>query len=148
MILRPATAADAAAVAEIDLSARAAALPFVRWAHPPHEVRAWIAGTLIPGGGVTVAEDAGALLGYMALHEGWVAQLYIRPGHWRQGIGTALLAHAKAARPGGLRLWCFQRNDRARAFYEKHGFRIETMTDGAGNEEKEPDVLYAWGGAG
>ncbi len=53
---------------------------------------------------MTVAEDAGALRGYMALHDDWVAQLYIRPGHWRQGVGTALLAHAKGACPAGLRL--------------------------------------------
>ena len=144
MILRPATAADATAVADIDLSARAEALPFVRWAHPPHEVRAWIAGTLIPGGGVIVAEAEGELLGYMAVHEDWVAQLYIRPGNWRHGIGSALLKHAKAARPDGLRLWCFQRNARARAFYERHGFAAERMTDGADNEEHEPDVLYVW----
>jgi GNAT superfamily N-acetyltransferase len=100
MIVRPATVVDAGAVADIDLSSRAEALPFVRWAHPPHEVREWIAGRLIPGGGVTVAEHDGRLLGYMALHDEWVAQLYIRPGHWRQGIGTALLARAKAGRRG------------------------------------------------
>jgi GNAT superfamily N-acetyltransferase len=145
MILRPATGADAEAVADIDLAARASALPFVRWAHPPHEVRAWIARTLIPGGGVMVAEAAGMPVGYMALHDEWVAQLYVRPGHWRRGIGAALLGHAKALRPGGLRLWCFQRNAAARAFYERQGFRVERMTDGADNEEREPDVLYVWG---
>jgi GNAT superfamily N-acetyltransferase len=144
MILRPARAADALAVADIDLSARAEALPFVRWVHPPHEVRAWIADKLIPGGGVTVAEADGALLGYMALRDDWVAQLYVRPGQWRRGIGSALLEHAKVARPGGLRLWCFQRNAAARAFYERHGFGTDHMTDGADNEEREPDVLYVW----
>jgi GNAT superfamily N-acetyltransferase len=73
-----------------------------------------------------------------------VSQLYLRPGHWRQGIGTELLGHAKALRPGGLRLWCFQVNARGRAFYERHGFRVDRMTDGAGNEEREPDILYVW----
>ena len=87
MILRPATPADAGAVADIDLAARVAALPTVRWAHPPAEVRAWIAGVLLPRGGVWVAEDGGAPLGYMALHEDWVEQLYVRPGAWRRGVG-------------------------------------------------------------
>ena len=29
-------------------------------------------------------------------------------------------------------------------FYEHHGFRIERETDGAGNEERQPDALYFW----
>jgi GNAT superfamily N-acetyltransferase len=45
---------------------------------------------------------------------------------------------------GGLRLWTFQKNEGARRFYERHGFDVVEMTDGAGNEEHEPDVLYAW----
>lgn len=142
--LRPATAADAGDIADIDLAARAAALPTVRWAHPPHEVRAWIAGVLLPRGGVWLAERAGIALGYMALHQDWVEQLYLHPAHWRQGIGSALLAHAKAERPGGLRLWCFQVNAPARAFYERHGFAALMQSDGAENEEREPDILYAW----
>ena len=31
---------------------------------------------------------------------------------------------------------------RARALYERHGFLIEELTDGARNEEKMPDVTY------
>jgi hypothetical protein len=38
-------------------------------------------------------------------------------------------------------------NARGRAFYEHHGFTIDHMTDGAGNEEQEPDILYVWPGA-
>ena len=43
-----------------------------------------------------------------------------------------------------LTLWTFQRNLRARRFYEANGFVAVRETDGAGNEEKEPDVLYRW----
>ena len=39
-----------------------------------------------------------------------------------------------------LQLWTFQVNDRARAFYARHGFREVELTDGATNEEHEPDV--------
>ena len=45
-----------------------------------------------------------------------------------------------------LQLWTFQRNLRARAFYEKLAFAPVRFTDGASNEEREPDVLYAWPG--
>ena len=54
------------------------------------------------------------------------------------------LAKAKALSPGGLHLYTFQRNVRARAFYEKHGFTVFDMNDGSRNEEKEPDVRYVW----
>jgi len=43
-----------------------------------------------------------------------------------------------------LKLWTFQRNTNARRFYEKHGFIADRMTDGMGNEEREPDMRYVW----
>jgi putative acetyltransferase len=42
-----------------------------------------------------------------------------------------------------LQLWTFARNEAARAFYAKRGFREIGQTDGD-NEEKEPDVLLRW----
>ena len=42
-----------------------------------------------------------------------------------------------------LQLWTFQVNDRARRFYERNGFTIAEMTDGAGNQEREPDIRYS-----
>ena len=50
----------------------------------------------------------------------------------------------KELRPGGLTLWTFERNARAWAFYEARGFVASEFTDGSRNEEREPDVLYAW----
>jgi GNAT superfamily N-acetyltransferase len=144
MILRRATGDDADAIADIDLAARHAALPTVRWAHPPDAARRWMREVLLRDCEVWVPEEAGSVLGYMALHDDWVAQLYVRPGFWRRGIGSLMLGHAKASRPDGLRLWCFQVNARARSFYEKHGFAAVKFTDGRDNEEQEPDILYAW----
>jgi GNAT superfamily N-acetyltransferase len=150
VILRRATPADAGVVAEIGDASRRLAMPSVGWVHPLEDVRRWVASVLLPQDEVWVAEEDGEVLGFLALHRDgdgdWVSQLYLRPGHWRQGIGTALLVHAKGLRPGGLRLWCFQVNARGRAFYERHGFRVDRMTDGAGNEEREPDMLYVWAG--
>jgi GNAT superfamily N-acetyltransferase len=144
VILRPATVADAGAVADVYLAARMAASPKVKWAHTEDEVRAWIRGHLIPHGGMTVAVDGLTLHGYIAVHEAWVDHLFIHPLSWRRGLGAWLLGHAKAARPEGLRLWTFQSNARARAFYERQGFTVDHLTDGSDNEEHEPDVLYVW----
>jgi hypothetical protein len=38
----------------------------------------------------------------------------------------------------------FQRNIRARRFYESRGFHLVEETDGAANEEREPDARYRW----
>ena len=73
-----------------------------------------------------------------------LAQLYILPGEQGRGIGSALLAKAMARRPAGMRLYAFQRNTRARGFYERRGFVAVEFGDGSGNEEGEPDVLYQW----
>jgi ribosomal protein S18 acetylase RimI-like enzyme len=43
-----------------------------------------------------------------------------------------------------LQLWVFQKNIEAIKFYERHGFLIVEATDGANNEEKEPDARYVW----
>jgi ribosomal protein S18 acetylase RimI-like enzyme len=51
---------------------------------------------------------------------------------------------AKQRRPDGLELYTFQVNDRARRFYERHGFVVAMLGDGSGNEEGQPDVLYRW----
>jgi GNAT superfamily N-acetyltransferase len=144
MILRRASADDAEVIADIDIAARREAMPTVRWAHPPEAVRRWMREVLLSTHEVWLPEEDGAVLGYMALHDDWVAQLYVRPGFWRRGIGSLLLGHAKAVRPNGLRLWCFQVNARARAFYEAHGFSAVQYTDGRDNEEREPDILYVW----
>ena len=41
-----------------------------------------------------------------------------------------------------VNLWTFQRNTGARRFYERNGFIAVELTDGASNEEREPDVRY------
>lgn len=87
--------------------------------------------------------DGTRMLGWIALLPGWIDHLYVEPALLRRGIGSRLIAHAKAAQPD-LRLYTFQSNARARAFYESHGFVIEEMTDGQRNEEKMPDMTYHW----
>jgi ribosomal protein S18 acetylase RimI-like enzyme len=38
----------------------------------------------------------------------------------------------------------FQRNEGARRFYERRGFRLVGQRDGSENEEREPDAVYEW----
>jgi ribosomal protein S18 acetylase RimI-like enzyme len=69
--------------------------------------------------------------------------LYVHPEAQGHGVGSALLRKARSLSPLRITLVTFQRNARARAFYEKHGFRPVRFTAGE-NEEGEPDVHYLW----
>ena len=86
------------------------------------------------------------LVGILVLEGRWVDQLYVEPGLTGRGIGGRLLDVAKRERPDGLRLWTFASNVRAQRFYERHGFTEAERTDGRGNEERAPDILYVWPG--
>jgi GNAT superfamily N-acetyltransferase/chorismate mutase len=142
--LRPATEADAEAVATVHLASRgAAAMP--AGVHPEHEVRAWLAARLAEDE-VWVAEADGCVVGYARLTPTWLDDLYVDPAFARQGVGTALLEVVKAQRPRGFCLWVFESNTPARAFYARHGLVELERTDGSANEERAPDVRMAWPG--
>jgi GNAT superfamily N-acetyltransferase len=99
---------------------------------------------------VWVAEEDGRLLGFLGIEAsrnlGGAAvleKLYVEPAEQNRGVGGALLAKAKELRPDELYLWVFQKNP-ARRLYERHGFGLVKLTDGADNMEREPDALYRW----
>ena len=73
-----------------------------------------------------------------------IEQLYLHPAWVRPGIGTHLLDLARRELPPPVRLYTFQSNRDACAFYEHHGFVAIAFGDGSGNEERCPDVLYGW----
>lgn len=85
--------------------------------------------------------DGDELSGVIAFREGGVEQRYVLPIAQGRGAGTELLDVAKQA-CDRLELWTFQRNTRARRFYKARGFALVEQTDGARNEEKEPDARY------
>jgi ribosomal protein S18 acetylase RimI-like enzyme len=145
MRIREARAGDAEAVAEVFLAARAE-MTYLPRRHGDDDVRAWIRERLLPSSEVWVGVKGGRAVAFAALGERSLDHLYVHPGAQNRGAGSRLLALAKELRPRGLELWVFQRNDGARRFYERHGFALVRLTDGAGNEEREPDALYAWFG--
>jgi len=61
-----------------------------------------------------------------------------------QGIGSLLLDVVEATHPEGYELWVFESNTGARRLYERRGLVEVERTDGAGNEEKAPDIRMAW----
>lgn len=146
MILRPANARDAPAIASLLRTTRQTSLSFLPNLHSPAEELVFVANNILPEGDVWIAEHKSAM-GFIAFRDGWIDHLYVHPLSQGQGVGRALLA--KALEDGARRqLWTFQANARARRFYESHGFKPVEFTDGAGNEENTPDVRYVWRGEG
>ncbi len=111
--------------------------------HTLEQAKAFFRNKLLSSCVVWVAEQSGALLGLLALEAPWIRQFAVFPEHQRQGVGTALLRQARACSPAELRLFTFRRNDKARAFYEKHGFTVVALGISPA-PELEPDVEYRW----
>ena len=143
MTLRPATAADAAAIAVVHRRAMRESLSFLPDLHTAEEDLWFFSERFLPANTVWVAEIGGRVVGYLGFDADWINHLYLLPDAQGQGIGPQLLA--KALEDGRMRrLWTFQRNTRARRFYETRGFTLIELADGSSNEEKEPDALYEW----
>ena len=134
---------DMNAAARIHRSAFDDALPWLAGLHTPEQDRWFYRERVFTACEVWGAFSAEALVGIVAFRRDWVDQLYVLRKAQRGGIGTSLLRVAQKSRDR-LSLWTFQRNTPARRFYEARGFRPIRETDGADNEEKEPDVLYLW----
>ena len=145
--IRPATASDASALAELGASTFARS-----FAHscPPAALEMYLAATYAPAHQlreladpavrIFVAElgDASAIAGFAMLREGAaaacvtgdrpieLARLYARADATSRGIGSRLVAACKDdARGRGFRtLWLgvWEHNHGARRFYERHGF--------------------------
>jgi putative acetyltransferase len=141
--LRRATAEDAAVCARIHRDVMRTSLSFLPELHTAEEDFRYFSEKLFPFNAVWVVEEAGEVVGYIAFQPHFVEHLYILPEHQDRGLGARLLEKAMAG-ARELRLWTFQANAKARRFYERHGFTAERLTDGADNEEKQPDVLYHW----
>jgi GNAT superfamily N-acetyltransferase len=91
-------------------------------------------------GCVVVAERAEQIVGFVCVVAStrgespddpatfaWIHDLFVKAGHRRHGIATVLMKEAESfARAHGaplLRLGVLDRNEGARAFYRRHGFR-------------------------
>ena len=119
--------------------------------HVPDEAAVPIAAGIREHDEVWVAEEDGRLLGFIGIEHSTnlgapvLEKIYVDPAEQNRGVGSALLEKAKELRPDELYLWVFQKNP-ARRLYERSGFELVKLTDGAENMEREPDALYRWNG--
>ena len=144
VVIRRARVEEAPDIADVWLRSRAASAPDVPApVHTDEEVRAWFATIVLATSEVWVADVDSTVVAMLVLKDNWIDQLYVDPSYTGRGVGTDLVSFAKRRRPHELRLWTFQANQRARRFYERHGFVPVETTEGD-NEEGAPDVRYEW----
>lgn len=142
-----AASADASTVTGIYLRSRRAAGPAMPpGIHSDEETHAFVVDVMIAQREAWLAWAGETALGLLVLDGSEVDWLFVDPVAQSRGVGSALIEHAKARSPNGLTLWVFESNRRAQRFYERHGFVVVDRTDGAANEERAPDVRYAWSG--
>jgi GNAT superfamily N-acetyltransferase len=143
LIIRQLELADMDAAARVHRRAFDHALPWLTGLHTSDEDRWFYRERVFTGCQVHGAFEGDALAGIIAFRSDWIDQLYVLPEVQGRGVGSELLQVAKRAFDC-LQLWTFQRNLGARRFYEARGFALVEETDGARNEEKEPDARYLW----
>jgi GNAT superfamily N-acetyltransferase len=139
--LRAATTADAPAIAAVILEARRA-MSYLPVVHTDDEAARHFF-DVVERSDVEVVVGDGVVIGFAAVHDGWLEHVNVLPAHQSAGLGSRLIAWAKEISPTGLDLWVFQRNTRAHALYESHGWRDVLFTDGD-NEEGQPDIRMGW----
>ena len=111
--------------------------------HPLSEQRDFFLTEVLPAHDVCLALLGDELAGFIAASRDSVAQLHVRVGRHRRGIGRQLLDWAKARSAGRLWLYTFARNAGACAFYQANGF--EAVARGFEPTGQLEDVRYEWG---
>ena len=143
MDLRPLRRDEMAAAAAVHRASFDERLPWLAGRYSPAQDACYFAEHVFPRCSVWGAFSEQSLVAILAFRLGWIDQLYVLPQAQGAGIGASLLEIAKA-RQTRLRLWTFERNVRARVFYEKRGFVALRRSNGSRNTEREPDILYQW----
>lgn len=89
-----------------------------------------------------VATTQDRVIGFLVVSDRVISQIFVEVEIQGIGIGTELLNHAKFLYPSGLRLTTLQQNEKARYFYEKHGFVAGAV--GVNPINGHPNIEYYW----
>jgi putative acetyltransferase len=81
---------------------------------------------LVPRAVIVVAEMDGVLEGFVTIDPstGYLDQIVVAPEFWGSNVASLLLGEAKRLSPAKIELLVNKDNQRAIAFYEKHGFAL------------------------
>jgi ribosomal protein S18 acetylase RimI-like enzyme len=112
--------------------------------HPLEDQLRALEQKIVPHNRVLLVLDprTSAVIGFLAYTSETVSNLYVHVDYQNKGIGSMLLDIAKRNSSGVLRLFTFERNMRARQFYERHGFKI--IRQGFEEFWQLADIEYEW----
>jgi putative acetyltransferase len=97
---------------------------------------------LVPVAEIVVAEQAGALVGFVTIDDtGYLDQLVVSPARWGTDVSCALVDEAKRLSPDGVTLKVNADNFRAIKFYERNGF---ARTGEEVNSSGRAVLMMAW----
>lgn len=95
-----------------------------------------------------VAEEDREILGFSGWEGEGIGQLFVLPSHFGKQVAPRLLATVEAIlkSEGHARIWlnCAEGNDRARHFYEKHGWSVTRTFDSEIGTHKGPKPDRVW----
>lgn len=132
MLIRPFQEADRALLRPLYLAARQTAFT---WQNTQHfRLEDFDRSTL--GEEIWVAEQDGKLLGFVSIYraEDFIHHLYVDPLLPPHGVGSALLHAAEQTFTSTGSLKCLVKNDKALAFYHKHGWQSLSVGCDGGEE--------------
>lgn len=141
MTPRVAVSSDALGIARVQVAAWQAAYrglmeqPLLDSLDPAAKVHSWETFLAAPEHQSFVVETGSQITGYANVcasrdepnsSTGEVASIYVLPGYWRKGLGSALLRTAERALVAqghhSVTLWVLAANNPARQFYERSGY--------------------------
>lgn len=90
--------------------------------HTPERQKCYLESEVAKGAQLYMLIDEKPV-GIVSVHGSLIENLYVLPSEQNQGYGTQLLAFAVGKCTGSPSLWILNTNDRAKRFYERHGFK-------------------------
>lgn len=97
---------------------------------------------LIPLAEVYVCECDGKIVGFIGLSDHYIEGLFVELGSQSNGFGKRLLDYVKKKRTSGLCLDVYKKNVRAMNFYQREGFRVQSVYIDPNTGEE--DISMAW----
>lgn len=90
---------------------------------------------------VLVFEEGGAIQGFIGIVENYIAGIFVGSNYRSHGIGRQLLDTAKE-KYSELSLSVYQKNRRARDFYLREGFHVESENIDEATDEIEYTMVW------